>query len=91
MIVFGLVDLVDREGRGSLIVFGLVYFVLHDCSRRPTERDRTRFGLFCAAWLIEKADRARSYSVWFILCGLVDREGRESVIVFGLVYFVLLG
>ena len=57
MIVFGLVDLVDREGRGSLIVFGLVYFVLLGCTRKPGEFDRFRFGLFCAARLTQKAGR----------------------------------
>ena len=69
----------------SVIVFGLVYFVLLGWSRRPGEFDRIWFGLFCAAWLIEEAHRTWSYLVWFILCCMVDREGRESVIVFCLV------
>ena len=49
------------------------------------------FGLSCDAWFIEKAGRERLYLVWLILLCFVDREGRQNVIVFGLVYFVLLG
>ena len=55
--------MVDRDGRERVIVFGLVYLVVLGRSRRPAERDRIRFGLFCAAWLIEKAGRMRSYLV----------------------------
>ena len=41
-------------------MFGLVYCVMLGWSRRPGTNDGIRFGLFCAAWLNEKAGGMRS-------------------------------
>ena len=49
LVWFILLCFVDGESRQSMIVFGLVYLVMLGWSRRPAERDRIRFGLFCDA------------------------------------------
>ena len=45
-----------------------VVLSLSHCQCISVEHDRIWFGLFCDAWLSEKAGRLLSYLVWFILC-----------------------
>ena len=61
-----------------MIVFGLVYFVLLGRSRRPTERDRIGFGLFCAAGLIEKAGSVIVFGVVDLVVHLIENAGTSS-------------
>ena len=42
--------------------FGLVDIVVLCRSRRPGEHDRIRFGVFCAARLIEKAATCKAFA-----------------------------
>ena len=58
---------------------------------QATHQSNVKFVLFCDVWLIERARRERSYLLWLILLCLVDRHGRESMIVHGMVHDVILG
>ena len=76
------------SAQSSWFVFLIAFFLWRPGFRCISEATWTINDLLCF-WLFEKARRVWSYSVWFILWCVVDRESRQSVIVFGLVYLAV--